>query len=187
MFQVFWDERALNAPEYMSPGQSSSAEPQHKRQQHWCCYSSCKLPICNFCLLLLLRPSIPPEPERITAAVFLVLTDVELVWPQCCSLCVLQEAVVQAAVKHAVVGDHQGPVMVHKNRVQFTVETRGLELSEGGVPVLDHTYTWKEEQLQVSRYRAAGICWWCDSHAENEIKRWVWLFNFFYYNWKDPN
>lgn len=65
----------------------------------------------------------------------------ELIRPQCNSLCVLQEAVVQAAVDTAGVGDHQAPFMMHKDRVQFTVETIGLKLSKGGVPVLDQTYT----------------------------------------------
>lgn len=71
----------------------------------------------------------------------IVVTNVELVRPQCTSLCVLQQAVVQAAVEDAGVGDHQAPVAVHEHRVQFTVGSRGLKVSKGGVPVLDHTYT----------------------------------------------
>lgn len=81
------------------------------------------------------------------------MTNMELVRPQCFSLCVLQEAVVQAAVQGAGVGDHQAPVMVHEDGVQFTVDTRGLELTKGGVPVLDHTYTRKEEQVKVRSFR----------------------------------
>lgn len=76
---------------------------------------------------------------------FLVLVvvkaNVELVWPQCSPLCVLQEAVVQAAVEDTAVGDHQAPIMVHEHRLQVTVETRGVEVSKGSVPVLDHAYT----------------------------------------------
>lgn len=68
----------------------------------------------------------------------------------------MQEAVVHAAVQDAGVGDHQAPVRVHEDGVQFAVETGGLEVSKGCVPVLDHTYTLKEEQLQVRR--AAGVC-----------------------------
>lgn len=161
----------------MCPGQSSCAEAQHKRQQHWCCHSSCKLPIWMTCLPLRLRPNIPPEPERITAAallafaVFVVflsgLTNVELIRPQCSSLCVLQEAVVQATVVNAGVGDHQAPIMVHKHGVQFTVETRDLKVSKGAVPVLDHTYTWKKEQLQVRRHRASCIWWFHENTKTN--------------------
>ena len=69
------------------------------------------------------------------------MTDVELVGPQRCSLCVPQEAVIQATVESAGVVENQAPVMVHKDRVQFTVGTRTLEVSKGGVPVLDHTCT----------------------------------------------
>lgn len=84
---------------------------------------------------------------------FLVLmvvqTNVELIRPQRSSLCVLQEAVVQATVEDTAVADHQAPIMVHEHRVQFTVGARAVEVSKGSVPVLDHTYTWEEEELQV--------------------------------------
>lgn len=168
----YLDVRSLNAPENMRPAQSSSAEAKHKCQQHWSCHSSCKLPVWDDVLPLCIRPDIPPEPERTTAAVLLifavfliVMTDLELVGPQRCSLCVLQEAVVQAAVEGAGVVENQAAIMVHKDRVQFAVGTRTLEVSKGGVPVLDHTCTWKEEQLQV---RSQSLM--CDSHTETEIK-----------------
>ncbi len=152
------DVMTLNAPENMSPAQSSGAESQHKRQQHWCSHSSCKQLVWNASLLpVCIRPNIPSEPEHITAAAFLisavflvlvsVVTNMELVQPQCSSLCMLQEAVVQAAVVNAGVWDHQTAVITHVNRVQFTVEARSLKVSKGSVPVLDHTYTWEEEPL----------------------------------------
>lgn len=144
----------LDSPEDVGPAQSSGAEAQHEREQHRSRHCSCEL---------LLRscsgPDIPAVPERGAAAARLVsvrgsgplpvLAHVELVRPQCGSACVLQEAVVQAAVESAAVGDHQAPVAVHKHGVQFTSQTLALELSKGGVPILHHTCTRGEEELKV--------------------------------------
>lgn len=61
----------------------------------------------------------------------------------------LQEAVVKAAVQAAGVGDHQTPIVVHKDRVQLTVETWRVEVSKGGVPELNHTCTTEKEETGV--------------------------------------
>lgn len=81
-----------------------------------------------------------------------VVTHVKLVRPQCSSPCGLQEAVVQAAVEAAGSGDHQTPIMVHKDRIQVTVGTRSLEVSKGGVPQLDHTCIGEEIKTETSFY-----------------------------------
>ena len=97
------------------------------------------------------------------------MTNMKLVRPQRFSLCVLQEAVVQAAVQGAGVGDHQAPVMVHEDRVQFTVDTRGLELAKGGVPVLDYTFKKEEEQVKL---------------VLKQYMLFIWFFNGLYYSKK---
>lgn len=77
----------------------------------------------------------------------------KLVQEQRGSIRELQEAVVHAPVEAAGVGEHQVPVMMHIDGVQFTVHTGGLQVSKGGVPVLNHTYTQEEEQIQWNSYR----------------------------------
>lgn len=57
----------------------------------------------------------------------------------------LQEAVVQATVEGAGVGDDQTPILVHKDRDPFSVDFRGLQASKGGVPTLDSTCTQEPE------------------------------------------
>ncbi|KAF3847139.1 hypothetical protein F7725_020167, partial [Dissostichus mawsoni] len=77
------------------------------------------------------------------------LTHTQLVGPQCSSLCVLQEAVVQAAVQEAGVGDLQASIMKHEDGVHVTVETR--------------------VQSQLCLWMTFDPAGWCDAHRAAAI------------------
>lgn len=117
--------RVSYSPEHLAPAQSSSTEADHKGKQHRSDNSSREVPTWNPTLPLRHRPDISPGPPSTTAAGLItlagLLAHVELVQPQCISISVLQEAVVQATVDTANVGENQVPLVLHVHWLQFTV------------------------------------------------------------------